>query len=151
MGKIATWLYYQLHQRGAVSPFSWRDNCCGLWSHCRGLQSWPVENEIVSRAQKWRFTTYYSLLMYLYTFSFTVLGWTVEVSRFYWAFCPWGLESKIACTQCIPINTYMNNCPLFCGIQVTPKANFHFMHVLWIIKFFCICICFTIKTVHSIT
>ena len=29
-------------------------------------------------------------------------------------------------------------CPFYCGIWVTQKTNFHFMHLLWIIKFFCI-------------
>ena len=29
-------------------------------------------------------------------------------------------------------------CPFYCEIQVTPKADFHFMHSLSIIKFFCI-------------
>ena len=29
-----------------------------------------------------------------------------KVSRFYWAFCPWGLESKVTFTQCIPYNIH---------------------------------------------
>ena len=32
------------------------------------------------------------------------------------------------------------SCPFYCGIRVTPKANFHFMHLLQIIMFFRICI-----------
>ena len=31
--------------------------------------------------------------------------------------------------------------PPFFWIQETQKTNYYFMHLLWIIKFFCICIC----------
>ena len=34
----------------------------------------------------------------------------------------------------------LSTCPFYCGIRVTQKKKIHFMHLLWIIKFFCICI-----------
>ena len=34
----------------------------------------------------------------------------------------------------------LSTCPFYYGIWVTQKTNFHFAQLLWIIKFFCICI-----------
>ena len=36
----------------------------------------------------------------------------------------------------------LSTCPFYCGIWVTQNTNFHFMHLLWIIRSFCICIKF---------
>ena len=44
----------------------------------------------------------------------------------------------------------LSNCPFcFGGIRVTQKASFHFMPLLWIIQFFCICIVSTMKEIHG--
>ena len=51
----------------------------------------------LNRSQKRYYTTFTSVLFYLYTFYLYV---------------------------------ELSNCPFYCGIRVTQKANFHFMHLL---------------------